>query len=99
MNYYKDNNNIVYAYSEDQLDHPVVVEKLSSLTAITETEADVITNPPLTPEQSVQEENEKAKAFLASTDWYDIRSINGKPTPADILVKRQDARDSIVEVL
>lgn len=42
--------------------------------------------------------NMKAKAYLTSTDWYVARQIEtGKPIPEEILLKRQQARDSIVE--
>ena len=51
MNYYKDTNNQVFAYSDEQLTHPVVIEKLRELTEITKDEAKAITNPPLTLEQ------------------------------------------------
>ncbi len=40
--------------------------------------------------------NSKSLSYLLSTDWYEVRSISGIPTPADILTKRQEARDSIV---
>ena len=51
MNYYKDINNQVFAYSDEQLTHPVVIEKLKELTEITKEDAKAITNPPLTLEQ------------------------------------------------
>lgn len=43
--------------------------------------------------------NAEALSYLASTDWYVIRKQEtGAEIPADILAKRQEARDSIVEV-
>lgn len=45
MNYYKDINNNIIAYSDEQLNHPIVVAKLKELTAITAQEADDIRNP------------------------------------------------------
>ena len=39
--------------------------------------------------------NAEALAYLASTDWYDIRSISGKAFPEDIATKRQEAREAI----
>ena len=48
MKFYKDKNNEVFAYSDEQLTHHVVVDKLKDLIAITKEEADAITNPPLT---------------------------------------------------
>ena len=41
--------------------------------------------------------NEENRNYLNSTDWYEIRAISGKLVPEDILQKRQEARDSIVE--
>jgi hypothetical protein len=40
--------------------------------------------------------NLAAMEYLSSTDWYEIRAINGKPVPEDILQKRQEAREAIV---
>ena len=40
--------------------------------------------------------NDNAKDYLNGTDWYEVRSINGKPMPLDIAEKRQAARDSII---
>jgi len=39
--------------------------------------------------------NTAAMKYLKETDWYEIRSINGKAVPNEILSKRQDCRDSI----
>jgi len=40
--------------------------------------------------------NSNNRAYLKDTDWYEIRAISGKPVPADILTKRQIAREAIV---
>jgi len=41
--------------------------------------------------------NKVARDYLDSTDWYIIRNIEtGVVTPADILTKRQTAREAIV---
>lgn len=41
--------------------------------------------------------NSEARAYLASTDWYIVRhQETGEPAPADVLVKRSEARASIV---
>ena len=41
--------------------------------------------------------NAEARAYLANTDWYVIRhQETGQEIPAEILTKRQEARDSIV---
>ena len=43
--------------------------------------------------------NADARAYLASTDWYVIRQQEtGTEIPEEILTKRQESRDSIVEV-
>jgi len=50
-------------------------------------------------EAKVTQDNENAnnRAYLASTDWYDIRAAaTGVPTPQDILDKRAAAREAIV---
>lgn len=57
----------------------------------------VLADPPA-PNPQIQT-NAEALAYLASTDWYVIRKQEtGAEIPADILAKRQEARDSIVEV-
>jgi hypothetical protein len=47
---------------------------------------------------SREETNINARDYLDSTDWYVTRQAEtGKAIPEDILTKRQEARDSIVE--
>ncbi len=48
-------------------------------------------------EMARQDTNQESLKYLKDTDWYEIRAISGKPVPEDILTKRQEARDSIVE--
>lgn len=36
--------------------------------------------------------------YLSGTDWYDIRSIKGKPAPTDVTEKREAARERISEL-
>ena len=56
----------------------------------------VLADPP-TPNPQIRI-NADALAYLASTDWYVIRKQEtGVEIPADILAKRQEARDSIVK--
>ena len=45
MLYYKDNQDKVFAYSEDQLGHPVVAEAIKNMTVITQVEADNLRKP------------------------------------------------------
>jgi hypothetical protein len=43
-----------------------------------------------------EEINLKARQYLKDTDWYITRQAEtGVPVPADILLKRQEARDAI----
>jgi hypothetical protein len=52
----------------------------------------------LTVTRDVFETNIINKQYLKDTDWYVTRQAEtGKPIPEDILQKRQEARDSIVE--
>ena len=55
----------------------------------------VLTDPePIDPQIQI---NAEARAYLDSTDWYVIRhQETGQEIPAEILAKRQEARDSIV---
>ena len=54
--------------------------------------------PPPTSQQIQEQKNGEARKYLASTDWYVIRFADtGIEIPADIKLKRQQARDSIVE--
>jgi len=45
----------------------------------------------------VAQTNMESLQYLAETDWYEIRAINGKPVPTEILTKRQAAREAIVK--
>ena len=54
--------------------------------------------PPPTAEELQSQKNAEARAYLASTDWYVVRKAEtGTEIPADVLEKRQAARDSVVE--
>ena len=54
--------------------------------------------PPPTAEELQAQANAEARAYLASTDWYVVRKAEtGTEIPADILAKRQTARDAVVE--
>jgi len=44
--------------------------------------------------------NEQNRRYLSDTDWYVVRlQETGKEIPEDIILKRQEARDSIVPLL
>ena len=52
--------------------------------------------PPPTPEQIAEQRRAENLAYLASTDWYAVRfAETGKGIPADVLEKRQAARDAL----
>ena len=57
----------------------------------------VLQDPPKpTKEQLQAQANAEALAYLSSTDWYVVRKTEiGVDIPADILQKRQAARDAI----
>lgn len=43
--------------------------------------------------------NNESRKYLRETDWYVVRQLEtGKAIPSDISTKRQEARDSIIEV-
>lgn len=58
----------------------------------------ILIDPPApTAEQLQKQANSKARAYLASTDWYIVRKAEtGVDVPEDVLTKRQEARSSIV---
>ena len=93
MNYFKNTNNEIFAYDEEQ----VAKGYGKDFIAITVEEKDLIINPIKTPEQLQAEVNAEAKVYLASTDWYVVRqSETGVVIPADILQARAEARLRIV---
>ncbi len=51
-------------------------------------------------EKKLQEEEKILLAYLASTDWYAVRSLEvaAKAEPEDVRVTRQKARDRISEI-
>lgn len=55
--------------------------------------------PPPTPEETKKRRINELESYLSETDWYAIRFADeGKPIPADIKQRRQDARDEISEL-
>ena len=93
MKYYKDKQNIVYAFESDGSQDDYIGEHLIQ---ISESEAMAIVNPPPTPEQLQAQTNEEHRAYLASTDWYVVRfAETGVPIPAEIAEARKLARESV----
>ena len=83
------NRYIMTGVTQECLDTGVVDEGLEEL-ELTKDDVEVVLS-----QASV---NMEAKDYLASTDWYVTRQAEtGKAIPEDILTKRQEARDSIVE--
>jgi len=86
MKYYKNDNNKVFAYDDEQ----VTQGYGANLTSITEEEALAITNPPKTFEQSMEELRIKRTNLLLETDW----TANSDVTMSDAMTKyRQSLRD------
>ena len=83
------NRYIMTGVTQECLDTGVVDEGLEEL-ELTKDDVEVVLS-----QASV---NMEAKDYLASTDWYVTRQAEtGKAIPEDILTKRPEARDSIVE--
>ena len=86
MNYYKNDNNQVFAYDNEQ----VTQGYGDNLTSITEAEALAITNPPETFEQSMEKLRTKRNNFLLETDW----TANSDVTMSEAMTTyRQSLRD------
>ncbi|AYL54825.1 tail fiber assembly protein [Citrobacter freundii] len=65
MKYYKDENNVVYAYDADGTQDAFIKE---GLVPITRSEAMAIINPPLTHEQLIQAAENERQRLLAAAD-------------------------------
>ncbi len=93
MKYYKTPNGEVRAVEAGQED---IIE--TTWVQMTNAEINAVLNPPVTPEQAQQIENERHRAYLAETDWYVVRfAETGTPIPDDIRARREAARAAIVE--
>lgn len=59
-----------------------------------------LADPPAPTEEELQVvKNQEARAYLNSTDWYVIRNQEtGVAIPEEIAIKRQEAREQIIEV-
>ena len=59
-----------------------------------------LADPPAPTEEELQViRNQEARAYLNSTDWYVIRhQETGVAIPEEIAIKRQEAREQIIEV-
>lgn len=60
----------------------------------------MLVDPPAPNEEELQViKNQEARAYLSSTDWYVIRhQETGVAIPEEIAIKRQEAREQIIEV-
>lgn len=65
-----------------------------------ETGYPILADPPAPTEEELQViRNQEARAYLTSTDWYVIRhQETGVAIPEEIAIKRQEAREQIIEV-
>ena len=90
MNYFKDTNNKVFAYDNEQIEQGLG----KALTSITEEEKDAIL---LAKEneykQTLEYKLTEAKAYLASTDFKMTSDYDQDST--EVKVKRQEAREFI----
>lgn len=71
MKYFKNENNEVFAYDDEQISAGYSKE----LVQITKEEILAITNPPKTEEQIQIEKSQEALTLLNSTDWKVIREL------------------------
>lgn len=89
MNYFKNENNEVFAYDDEQIEQGFAKD----LTAITEEEMKVLTTPVYTEEEIKQQEIVELKQFLADTDYKVLPDYDQDST--EVKVKRQEAREFI----
>ena len=86
MNYYKNDNNKVFAYDDEQ----VAQGYGADFTAITEEEALTITNPPETFEQAMEDLRTKRNNLLADTDYL---ALSDQTLSSAMNTYRQSLRD------
>ena len=83
-------------------EHAVLLEGQAQGKAIVADEngRPILVDPPAPTEEELQVvRNQEARAYLASTDWYVIRNQEtGVAIPEEIAIKRQEAREQIIEV-
>lgn len=88
MKYFKDVDNIVYAYESDGSQDSFIK---SGLTPISEEEKDILLAP--SEEQILYTKILEAKLFLTQTDWYYSRKMEtGEEIPIDIVTQRLNSR-------
>lgn len=93
MKFYKDINNEVFAYEEDDSQDHLIGDKV----LMTAEEVELHINPPKTPEQILAEKIAEAKAYLAETDYKDLpryKPKEGEDIEA-IYAKRDELREFI----
>jgi uncharacterized protein YcgL (UPF0745 family) len=94
MNYFKNKENKVFAYDNEQVKQGFGKD----LTAITEEEMKVLTTPVYTEEELKQQEMNKLKQYLADTDFYmtvDKYETLTIERQEELKAKRAEARDLI----
>ena len=94
MKYYKDENNLVYAFEADGSQDDFIGKHLL---AISKEEADKLRFPLPTLEQTQDKLNTEARAYLLNTDWYVVRfAETGVAIPTEIIEARKLAREAVV---
>lgn len=108
MNYFKNKNNQVFAYDDEQLQLEEIQEKVKDLTPVTESEVEEFLNPPKTQEQLNAERVAKIDKRLEEIDKEAVRptrsikvaELQGKePSKNDIdkLVKLEEEAQKLRE--
>jgi len=92
MNYFKNDNNEVFAYDDEQIEQGFGAD----LTSITEEEMKVLTTPVYTQEELNQQEITRLKQFLADTDYKVLPDYD--KDSSDIIIERDKARQVIREL-
>lgn len=88
--HYKDESGQIWGFDDDQL-HLVPIDYVEV----------PMPQPPEPTEEDIQAmKNAEARRYLTETDWYVVRKMEtGVEIPEEILVKRQEARQSIMKGL
>lgn len=95
MIYFKNETGDVFAYETQEERDLFGAAELVPMTA---DEVAAHISPQPTAEQLQERINAEARAYLADTDWYVIRTQEtGEPVPAEVLAERAAARARVVE--
>lgn len=96
MSFFKDPQNKVHFLSEEDIANGGKALLPEGSVEVTDEEAEQLRLASLPFVDPQIEINAKARSYLDSTDWYVIRKQEtGEAIPADVLQKRQAARDAV----